>query len=310
MLQIIGHEGEPQALLLPFFPYHFGAYTAIKYWTETNPSYGQRLVHQIFNPVTCVWNKPKRSGFSDIVILLVQDNPNQMQYGMVEHITFNFDTATQTQCEEFVQSYYFDDTQHKYVVKQLQKRITPFMPIWKPKPPLWSPLHLVPVQRPEFIPREVLPNANIESTMRNKEDEQRHNSQYGEPPSGPIGQAYGRALRPMPDTPVSISEFPSEQAIPAPTANRLLNNEEFRETMGQVIDSVKAEQFASEDEQEIAQLELIMQTWEPQTLEQDQADPIKAREHTLIPIRAQMRLNQLLSIQNEPLSINDLKRGG
>ena len=64
---LTGHIDEETAKEIQNYPY--GRYrTKIRYWVETTKN-GDRFVSQTLNPKTDQWNKPKKSTYSDVVVM-------------------------------------------------------------------------------------------------------------------------------------------------------------------------------------------------------------------------------------------------
>lgn len=74
MKQILyGHTNEDNAYVVPDYPYGYTLRTKIRYWVESNPRFGQRLVSQTMNPKTGTWNRPKASTYTSFVVMFVDD---------------------------------------------------------------------------------------------------------------------------------------------------------------------------------------------------------------------------------------------
>ena len=67
--QLTGHVSEETAYLVGDYPYGWRKRTKIRYWVETRPRYGQRFVSQTLNPRTDRWNKPKKSIYSSVLVM-------------------------------------------------------------------------------------------------------------------------------------------------------------------------------------------------------------------------------------------------
>lgn len=67
---IFGHTSEETALEIPDYPYGRRIRTTIRYWIETVARKGDRFCSQTLNPKTGRWNKPKRSTYSSVAILI------------------------------------------------------------------------------------------------------------------------------------------------------------------------------------------------------------------------------------------------
>jgi hypothetical protein len=70
--------------LVANYPYGFRLRTQIRYWVETTKQ-GQRFCSQTLNPKTNLWNNPKKSTYSQIVLIGLDEN---------EHITFTSFSAS------------------------------------------------------------------------------------------------------------------------------------------------------------------------------------------------------------------------
>lgn len=71
---IFGHTSEETAYLVEDYPYGFRLRTQIRYWMETTKN-GDRFCSQTLNPKTGYWNKPKKSTYSAVgVMFLNEDN--------------------------------------------------------------------------------------------------------------------------------------------------------------------------------------------------------------------------------------------
>ena len=66
--QITGCTSEESAYLVKDYPYGFRARTTIRYWIETTKQ-GQRQVSQTMNPKNGRWNSPKKSTYSTIRVM-------------------------------------------------------------------------------------------------------------------------------------------------------------------------------------------------------------------------------------------------
>jgi hypothetical protein len=69
-----GHVSEETAYVVDDYPYGFRLRTEIRYWIETT-NRGERFVRQTLNPKTGLWNKPKKSTY-DAIMLLVKNTEN------------------------------------------------------------------------------------------------------------------------------------------------------------------------------------------------------------------------------------------
>lgn len=65
----LGAHNEDNPITIDDYPYGFRLRTKIRYWIETT-KVGDRFVSQTLNPKTGQWNKPKKSTYSDIMVLI------------------------------------------------------------------------------------------------------------------------------------------------------------------------------------------------------------------------------------------------
>jgi len=59
---------EEKPFIVDNYPYGYTQRTQIRYWVETTGR-GQRFVSQTLNPKTGVWNRPKKSVYSNIILV-------------------------------------------------------------------------------------------------------------------------------------------------------------------------------------------------------------------------------------------------
>jgi hypothetical protein len=71
-----GHVSPETAYVVADYPYGFRLRCSIRYWIETHPTRGQRLMSQTTNPKKpgTVWNKPKASTYSLILVMYLDDS--------------------------------------------------------------------------------------------------------------------------------------------------------------------------------------------------------------------------------------------
>jgi len=74
-----GHTTQANALIVKDYPYGFRLRTQIRYWITTDKKKGDRFYSQTLNPKTQVWNKPKSSTYSAVMIMISNEQ---------EHITY------------------------------------------------------------------------------------------------------------------------------------------------------------------------------------------------------------------------------
>ena len=70
-----GHDSPETAYVVDDYPYGFRLRCKIRYWVETNPKHGQRVVSQTTNPKKDgeVWNKSKPSTYSRLRVLYLDE---------------------------------------------------------------------------------------------------------------------------------------------------------------------------------------------------------------------------------------------
>lgn len=95
-----GHTSAETAYVVADYPYGFRLRCQIRYWVETKPGHGQRVVSQTTNPKVpgTVWNKPKTSTYSDLRVLFLDEN------GHVQNDALNF-YADSAQVAVFAEQY-------------------------------------------------------------------------------------------------------------------------------------------------------------------------------------------------------------
>lgn len=97
---LAGHTSPDTAYVVADYPYGFRLRCSIRYWVETHPKRGQRVVSQTTNPKRGdTWNKPKASTYSDIRVLYIDSAT-----GYVENAALNFYAST-PQIAEFELKY-------------------------------------------------------------------------------------------------------------------------------------------------------------------------------------------------------------
>ena len=72
---LAGHTSPDTAFVVQDYPYGFRLRCKIRYWVETSPKHGQRVVSQTTNPKRDgeVWNKPKPSTYSRLRVLYLDE---------------------------------------------------------------------------------------------------------------------------------------------------------------------------------------------------------------------------------------------
>lgn len=81
-----GHTDEDTAYLVDDYPYGFKLRTQIRYWIETT-KHGDRFCSQTLNPKTGRWNKPKKSTYSLIACMYIDDETGHVEWTGVGHYT-------------------------------------------------------------------------------------------------------------------------------------------------------------------------------------------------------------------------------
>ena len=104
--QIIGAVSPETATYVNGYPYGFRLRTQIRYWVESKPKFGQRLVSQTMNPKNGRWNKPKAGTYSEIVIMGKAANG----YIVTDALSVN---ATEEEVNAFQTKYRLDAFQSK-----------------------------------------------------------------------------------------------------------------------------------------------------------------------------------------------------
>lgn len=135
MLQLINHDKESNAFFVKHYPFNYGIFGCAKFWVETNPSYGQRLVRKSAGPKDpmsqLTWNKPKASGFFDIVLMQLEDNPDSQQFGSLSFIEFDFANKSIEEMQAFSEYYYFSVLQQEIISAKLRSYKSPYRTNWK-----------------------------------------------------------------------------------------------------------------------------------------------------------------------------------
>ena len=73
------HDNEQTALIIDNYPYGFRLRTQIRYWIETTKN-GDRFVAQTLNPKTNLWNKEKKTTYSDVMVLIKEKQTSYISY--------------------------------------------------------------------------------------------------------------------------------------------------------------------------------------------------------------------------------------
>jgi len=110
-----GHTSESTAYIVDDYPYGFQKRCKIRFWIETTPK-GQRVCSQTTNPDKQgdVWNKVKKSTYSDIRVLYIDLNDNHVKNAA---LTLH---ATKTEVDNFMSKFGADNFKDDYSVKTLE----------------------------------------------------------------------------------------------------------------------------------------------------------------------------------------------
>lgn len=73
--ELSGHTSPETAYVVESYPYSFKLRCKIRFWIESHPKHGQRVVSQTTNPKKpgVVWNKPKASTYSTLKALFLDE---------------------------------------------------------------------------------------------------------------------------------------------------------------------------------------------------------------------------------------------
>lgn len=77
LIQLLGNVNAETAYIVNDYPYGWKR-TKKRYWIETTKR-GQRVVGQTLNPKTQLWNKPKKSTYSDLRVLYLNEENNHCE---------------------------------------------------------------------------------------------------------------------------------------------------------------------------------------------------------------------------------------
>lgn len=102
---------EDKPYVVENYPYGFRLRTTIRYWVETT-NRGQRFVSQTLNPKTDQWNKPKKSTYSQILLVGLDEK---------SHVTYTSNSLYSTESSiKFKEKYeqYFNEYQ-KHEIKNI-----------------------------------------------------------------------------------------------------------------------------------------------------------------------------------------------
>ena len=85
------------------YPYGYTLRTTIRYWVETT-NRGQRFVRQTLNPKTGAWNKPKKSTYSQI-LLVGLDEKNHITYTSISMYSLEEAKKYKSKYEKYFNDY-------------------------------------------------------------------------------------------------------------------------------------------------------------------------------------------------------------
>lgn len=91
------HNNEQNALIVQNYPYGFRLKTQAKYFIETTNK-GDRLVFITLNPKTNKWNNPKKSTYSDIMVLI-----KEKETGHIKQYSYSATYTTQKELNQFLE---------------------------------------------------------------------------------------------------------------------------------------------------------------------------------------------------------------
>lgn len=82
---LYGHTSQETAYVVEDYPWGFRLRTTIRYWVETKDAKngGQRFCSQTVNPKTGKWCEPKRSTYSHVIVMFLDEN----EHVKTEHVT-------------------------------------------------------------------------------------------------------------------------------------------------------------------------------------------------------------------------------
>jgi len=100
MQVLTGHNSPETAYVIDDYPYGFTLRCMMRCWIETT-RHGQRYVTQTSNPKRAgiVWNKPKSSTYSDIVVMFQDEN------GHVHNDGFSITYRDEADLDAFIEKY-------------------------------------------------------------------------------------------------------------------------------------------------------------------------------------------------------------
>jgi len=115
--QLVGHTTQETAYVIEDYPYGRKLRTKMRIWVETSKKHGQRVVKQTLNPKTGKWNKPKKSTYSQLVLLEKEKKADGRVFVKDKHINVRSDT-TLDDLKEIEKTYDLDENQQD-ILKRL-----------------------------------------------------------------------------------------------------------------------------------------------------------------------------------------------
>jgi hypothetical protein len=105
------HTNENNALVVDDYPYGFRQRTKIRYWVESVKNKGDRFCSQTLNPKTNQWNKPKKSTYSALIVLVKSSN------GHIKTRSLSGYSSDENlkQVEEFLKDYELNEIQKREI---------------------------------------------------------------------------------------------------------------------------------------------------------------------------------------------------
>lgn len=76
---LLGHTDADTAYVVDDYPYGRSR-TQKRYWIESKPKHGDRLVTQTLNPKTGRWNKPKAGTYSAVLVLFLEPQEDGREF--------------------------------------------------------------------------------------------------------------------------------------------------------------------------------------------------------------------------------------
>lgn len=124
---LAGHVSEATAYVVADYPYGFRLRCQIRYWIETAPGKGQRMVSQTSNPKAAglVWNKPKKSMYTTVLVMALDGEGHVTTHGLSQ---YNDEAAVDAFAAEYAAALTSERDQKALnflrAVARAQKRVT------------------------------------------------------------------------------------------------------------------------------------------------------------------------------------------